>query len=133
MQLGHCQGQCTESRESKKQQLHRLVLGQIRLNSEEINLSTVPEVGKIWQNNLKQGHGKVWQALHKNGVCAHQSFMKTFQISHLLLQRTLIERLARDVDTMLYPLFIVSSCLRTRRRRVDRLDNVVHCHIIQFS
>ena len=49
---------------------------------------------------LEKGHGKVWQALHKNVVCAHQSFMKILQISSLLLHRALIERLASNVDTM---------------------------------
>ena len=44
--------------------------------------------------NQKQRHGKVWQGLHKNVVCAHQSFMKIFQISYLLLHHVLIQRLA---------------------------------------
>ena len=90
------------------------------MNSEEVNLSK-GEVGKkdlalLWnpqilafghQVNLKKGHGKVWQALHKSVVCAHQSFMKIFQISFLLLHRALIERLASNVDTM--PFCMVSE------------------------
>ena len=107
---------------------------------DKFNLSEVPEVGKnlalLWNPQILafKRHGRVWQAQHENVVCAHQSFMKIFKKkTYLLLHRAIIERLASDVDTMLYPLFIVSSCHRTRRRHVDRFDNVVHCHIIQCS